>query len=370
VPRKVDARNVAATAADPVSIRPEALARFIERVFVAAGCPTPEATQIASGLVQANLYGHDSHGVQMAPIYVHNLRLGLVHPGQTPRVVADHGSILGLDGQKGFGQAIGEYAMRMAIDRATAHGCCVLGLSNTHHLGRIGQWAEQCAQAGMVSVHFVNVLSTPLVAPWGGSDARLATNPFCVGVPREPEPVILDYATSRVALGKVRVAHDAGTPVGPGVLLDSAGLPTEDPAVMFADPPGALLPFGEHKGFALAVMCELLGGALSGGSVQHAHPGVNPMINNMLSLVFVPDKLVSRVDLARQVLRLEAWIKASPVRAGGSGIHLPGQPERSTARERERDGIRLPSRTREALVASARTLGIATHEYALLEPAP
>lgn len=368
MPRKSTIRKAAtAKAAATLTMRAEALARFIERMFIAAGCSPREATQIANALVQANLFGHDSHGVQMAPIYVANLEHGLVLVGQAPRIVADHGSILGLDGQKGFGQAIGEQAMRMAIERVSALGCCVLGLSNTHHLGRIGQWAEQCAQAGLASVHFVNALSTPLVAPWGGSDARLSTNPFCVGVPREPEPLILDYATSKLALGKVRVAQDAGKRMAPDVLLDAAGQPTDDPAAMFSDPAGALLSFGEHKGFALAVMCELLGGALSGGSVQHARPRPNPMINNMLSLVFAPDKLVSRADLTRQVERLEAWLKASPLRPGSAGIRLPGEPERLTARERERVGIPLPRRTCDALVASARSLGMAPHEFAAFE---
>jgi hydroxycarboxylate dehydrogenase B len=368
VPRKAATPGTkAATSAQPVTLRAETLARFIERMFIAAGCSAREATQIANCLVRANLYGHDSHGVQMAPIYVDNLAHGLVRAGQTPRVVADHGAIVGLDGQKGFGQAIGEDAMRIAIERASALGCCVLGLSNTHHLGRIGQWAEQCAHAGFASVHFVNALSTPLVAPWGGGDARLSTDPFCVGVPREPEPLILDYATSKVALGKVRVAQDKGARMAPDVLLDAAGRPTDDPATMFADPGGALLSFGEHKGFALAVMCEVLGGALSGGSVQHMRPEVSPMINNMLSLVFAPGKLVSHADLARQVDALAAWLKASPPRAGGTGIHLPGEPERLTAREREERGIPLPKRTCDALVAAARGLGMAGKEFAFLK---
>jgi uncharacterized oxidoreductase len=238
----------------------------------------------------------------------------------------------------------------------------VIGLSNTHHLGRIGQWAEQCADAGLASVHFVNVLSTPLVAPWGGSDARLATNPFCVGVPHQPHPIVLDYATSKVALGKVRVALDRGERMASGVLIDAAGRATADPAVMFQDPIGALLPFGDHKGYALAVMCELLGGALSGGRVQHGHPRPSPMINNMLSLVFMPDKLAGRDALALQVERLGAWLKASPGREGAS-VLLPGEPERITARERELSGIPLPRRTREALYACARDLGIADDNF-------
>jgi uncharacterized oxidoreductase len=333
--------------------------RSIERLFTSAGCSPREAGQIARGLVQANLYGHDSHGVQLVPAYLANLKQGLVRAGQSPSVVSDHGSIIGLDGQKGFGQSIGEAAMQVAIERAQTHGCCVVGLSNTHHLGRIGQWAEQCAAVGLVSVHFVNVLSIPLVAPWEGTDRRLGTNPFCVGVPCAPHPLILDYATSKTALGKVKVAKDRGERVASGALIDHSGHPTDDPEVMFRDPVGALLPFGEHKGYALAVMCELLGGALSGGLVQHQQPRPNPMINNMLSLVFAPDKLVGREAFARQVDQLSAWVKASPRRPGGTGVRLPGEPERITARERERSGIPLPCPTREALCACARELGIA-----------
>lgn len=352
----------ASTRDDPVAVPVDSLIRSIERLMTSAGCSAREASQVARGLVQANLYGHDSHGVQLAPFYVANLKAGLARARQSLRVVTDQGAIVGLDGQKGLGQSIGEAAMRVAIERATAHGCCMVGLANTHHLGRIGQWAEQCADAGLASVHFVNVLSTPLAAPWGGTDARLGTNPFCVGVPHQPHPIILDYATSKMALGKVRVALDRGERVASGVLIDAAGHPTDDPAVMFQDPIGALLPFGDYKGYALAVMCELLGGALSGGRVQHQHPRPNPMINNMLSLVFVPDKLVDRDTFALQVERLGAWLKASPRREGAS-VLLPGEPERITARERELSGIPLARRTREALHACARDLGIADDDF-------
>lgn len=344
---------------DTLRIGAPALERAMGALFVAAGCAPDEAGMIANGLVEANLFGHDSHGVILAPVYVRNIGLGLARPGQTPRVVADHGAIVGLDGQRGFGQAVGAAAMTLAVERARATGLAMVGLSNTHHLARIGRWAEQCAAAGFASVHFVNVLATPLVAPWGGTDARLATNPFCVGVPHAPYPLVLDYATSMVALGKVRVAQDAGAPMADGLLLDGHGLPTNDPRTMFRDPPGALLPFAQHKGFALAVMCELLGGALSGGLVQDHAPSPNPMINNMLSLVFAPDKLVRPEDLADQVARLAAWLRGSPAPAGSTGIHLPGEPERATAEQRRRDGIPLPRATRDALAACARTLDVA-----------
>jgi uncharacterized oxidoreductase len=334
------------------------LTAAVAATFAGAGCAAREARKIAEALVEANLFGHDSHGVGLVPRYLGDLGEGIVHAGRAVRVVADHGAIVGLDGQRGFGQVIGEEAMAIAIDRAKDSGVCLVGLSNTHHLARIGRWAEQCAAAGYASIHFVNVLSTPLVAPWGGTDARLATNPFCVAVPHSPHPIVLDYASSMVALGKVRVALDAGVPMAEGLLIDAEGRATTDPGVMFSQSMGALLPFGEHKGFALAVMCELLGGALSGGQVQDRVHEPNPLVNNMLSIVFAPDRLATRESFAVQVASLAEWLRKSPRAPGASGIHLPGEVERATARERMRDGVPLPPRTRESLAAAARAVGV------------
>ena len=342
----------------PLRIDAGALSAAAAATFAAAGCAAGEARQVAHALVEANLFGHDSHGIGLLPRYVDNLRRGIARAGQAVRIVADHGALIGMDGGCGFGQVLGEQAMALAIGRARAHGVCVAGLANAHHLARIGRWAELCAAEGFASVHFVNVLSRPLVAPWGGTDARLATDPFCVGVPHEPHPLVLDFATSMAAVGKADVALAAGKRMAEGLLIDAAGQPTTDPAVMFAEPQGALLPFGQHKGFALAVMCELLGGALSGGQVQHCNPPHNPMRNNMLSIVFAPDKLATRQALQRQIAELAAWLRGSPLAPGASGIHLPGEPERIAAAERGRDGIALPRRTLEALRRCAQALGV------------
>ena len=334
-----------------IRVEVEALREAVAATFAAAGCAPDEAGRIAHGLVEANLFGHDSHGVGLVPRYLDNLREGLAQAGRHVRVVHDGGALVGMDGDRGFGQVIGEEAMRVAIERATVHGVCVAGLANSHHLARIGRWAEQCADAGLASVHFVNVLSTPLVAPWGGRDARLATNPFCVAVPHTPHPMVLDFATSMIAFGKVQVARDAQMAMAEGRLLDANGEPTRDPAVMFGDPAGALLPFGEHKGFALAVMCEILGGALSGGRVQDRAPTPSPMINNMLSIVFVPDRFASRDAIAAQIESLARYVRASP-HASDADIVLPGEPERATALERSERGIPLPRTTRDALAAA------------------
>lgn len=353
---------------DPLRIDASALGAAAAATLAAAGCAADEARQVAHALVEANLFGHDSHGIGLLPRYVDNLRAGIARAGQSVRIVSDHGALVGLDGGCGFGQVLGEQAMALAVARARTHGVCVAGLANAHHLARIGRWAELCAAEGFASVHFVNVLSRPLVAPWGGSDARLATDPFCVGVPHAPHPLILDFATSMAAMGKVDVALAAGRQMAEGLLIDAAGRPTTDPAVMFGAPQGALLPFGQHKGFALAVMCELLGGALSGGQVQHCNPPHNPMRNNMLSIVFAPDKLSTRQALQRQVGELAAWLRGSPLAPGASGIFLPGEVERITAQQRARDGIALPRRSFDALRSCARALGVAAFDA--LDAAP
>ncbi|HVF62535.1 MAG TPA: malate/lactate/ureidoglycolate dehydrogenase [Casimicrobiaceae bacterium] len=330
-----------------------------EQVFGALGCPAKEASLIATNLVRANLYGHDSHGIGLLPTYVAHVRSGHAAPGRTPRIVVDSGAMVGLDGDKGFGQAIGESAMAIAIERAREHGCVVVGLANTHHLGRIGQWGERCADAGFVSVHFVNVRSRPLVAPFGGSDARVSTNPVCVAVPHKPHALVLDYATSAVALGKTRVAVDERKPMADGLLLDREGRPTNDPSVMWGERIGAILPFAQHKGWALSMMCEILAGGLTGGHVQDGAT-IHPMLNNMLSIVFDPARLVTADALAAEVERLKAWVCASPQPEGSAGIFLPGEPEQRTFALRSRQGIPLPSLTIESLASAASALGVAT----------
>ena len=154
--------------------------------------------------------------------------------------------------------------MVIGIERAKKHGVCVVGLTIAHHIGRIGHWGEQCARAGMVSTHWVNVHGhKSMVAPFGGAEPRFTTNPYCTAVPRKgKEPIVLDFATSQVAAGKVRVAFNKKVQMEDGLLIDAAGQPSTDPGVLYNPPFGAILPFGLHKGGGLAVICDLLAGAL------------------------------------------------------------------------------------------------------------
>ena len=186
-------------------------------ILAAAGSSTAEAGQVAANLVLANLSGHDSHGVGMTPRYVDAIAEGGLVPNASMTVGADLGALLSLDGQRGYGQIVGVQAMELAIERARQHGSCIYTLAHAHHLGRIGHFAEMATAAGLVSLHFVNVMARPVVAPFGGGDGRFGTNPCCIGVPLQgAEPFILDFATSRVAQGKMRVAHNKGERVAPG----------------------------------------------------------------------------------------------------------------------------------------------------------
>src|SRR6266567_840547 len=179
-----------------------ALRSQMAAILVAAGSSAEEARTVADNLVLANLSGHDSHGVGMVPRYVDAILEGGLKPNAIARVNLDAGALLALDGQRGYGQVVGEQAMALAMARAKELGTCIMTLAHAHHLGRIGHFAEMATRQGLVAIHFVNVLSRPTVAPWGGADGRFGTNPCCIGVPLQGrEPFLLDFATSRVAQG-------------------------------------------------------------------------------------------------------------------------------------------------------------------------
>jgi uncharacterized oxidoreductase len=340
-------------------VREAPLRAVVRELFGKAGSSAREAELVADQLVEANLTGHDSHGVGMIPRYVEVLREGGLALNRHVSVRLDAGALLGLDGNRGFGQVMGFEAMEQGMAKAEEHGVAVVGLANSHHIGRIGHWAEQCGSRGFVSMHYVNVISEPVVAPFGGRDARFVTNPFCAGIPLPGrEPVLLDFATSRIAMGKVRVAMNKGEQVKPGTLLDARGEPTTDPTSLFVDPHGAILPFGEHKGYGMAIVCEILGGALSGGNTLHGKPGDRSIINNMLSVIIDPKRLGTAENLALEATAFEQWVKRSPVAAGTDRIKFPGEPENDWRRERRAKGIPIDGTTWEEILSAAESLGL------------
>jgi hydroxycarboxylate dehydrogenase B len=339
----------------------DALTRAIAAIIAAGGSSEREAQQVASNLVLANLTGHDSHGVGMVPRYIDALREGGLFVNREPAVVTDAGALLALNGQAGYGQSIGAAAMSLAIERARTHGCCVMALANSHHLGRIGHWAEMAVAAGFVSLHFVNVLARPIVAAYGGADGRFGTNPVCIGVPLNGEPpLILDFATSTVAQGKMRVAHNKGELVAEGLLIDQHGRPTRDPGVVVVEPVGALTPFGLHKGYGLALVCELLGGALTGGGTWHQkHTGARRVLNGMLTVLIDPARLGTADVFGEETRAFLDWLRAGPTAPGFDRVRIAGEPERATRTARERDGIPIDRNTWSEILAAAEKLGLA-----------
>jgi uncharacterized oxidoreductase len=353
-----------AVAAQEIVIGAPRLKAAIEAIVAQGGSEPREADLVAGNLVEANLTGHDSHGVGMIPRYVKSLLEGGLVVNQHPQILLDTGSMLRLDGRAGYGQVIGREAMALGIERAKQHGSCVVALGNSHHLGRIGHWAEQCLEAGLVSLHFVNVISRPIVAPWGGRDARFGTNPVCIGVPRaNGEPFVLDFATSRIAQGKTRVAHNQGKQLDPGIVIDDKGDPTTNPRYSVIPPFGAIMPFGEHKGSGLALACELLGGALAGGGTQHMpDQGKMRVLNGMLSILIDPVALGTAQFLAEQAEAFIAREQASPPAAGVERVLIAGDPERAHRKERLASGIPVDATTWEEILDAGEKLKLPRDE--------
>ena len=323
------------------------LEKAIAAIAAAGGSDAAEARLVAENLVTANLVGHDSHGIGMMPRYVEALLEGGLHPNRRVEVKLDGGSLLALDGGAGYGQTIGLQATRLAIERTKQHGLCIAALGNSHHLGRIGHWAEMAVAEGLVSMHFVNVQSFARVAPFAGADRRFGTNPVCIGIPLAGEPpFVLDMATSAVAQGKLRVAHNKRAKIPHGWLIDDQGNPTDDPRWGVIAPLGAMSCFGEHKGYGLAVACELLGGALTGGGVtDYDNKTQRRVLNGMISILIDPVRLGTAGKFEKDAKSFLAWLRASRPAPGHDRVRIAGEPEREYREKREREGVPVDEET-------------------------
>jgi uncharacterized oxidoreductase len=339
----------------------DALTRAIEAIVGAGGSEPREAKLVAGNLVMANLMGHDSHGVGMIPRYVDALLEGGLSVNRHPKIQLDAGALLSLDGCQGYGQTIGYEATQMAIERAKQHGSCIMTLANSHHLGRIGHWAEMAVAQGLVSIHFVNVISHARVAPYGGRDARFGTNPVCIGIPLPGEaPFLLDMATAAVAQGKMRVAHNKREKVAAGLLIDDAGQATDDPRYAVVPPLGAILAFGGHKGYGLAVACELLGGALTGGGTWHYDESKKQrVLNGMFAVLLDPARLGTADAFQSETRQFIDWLRKGRTAPGADRVRLAGEPEREMLAKRERDGIPVDANTWDEILAAGGKLKIA-----------
>jgi hydroxycarboxylate dehydrogenase B len=342
------------------------LTDFCAEIFARVGCRSDEANRVAASLVDANLTGHDSHGVIRVPRYLDWVRTGDLIPNQSIERVVDTSVIGVLDGRFGFGQTIAPMAVDIGVEKAKATGLSAISLRNSGHVGRVGEWAERAAAAGLISIHFVNAAGSILVAPFGGLDRRLSTAPFCVGVPREgAPPVVLDFATSLVAEGKVNVASHGGKPLPLNALIGPEGALSGDPALIYGPltpggprdhsrGAGAIRAFGEHKGAGLALLCELIGGSLTGNGATGPD---RKFSNGMFSLYLDPSQVDPSHVFDADMTRYIDWFqqgKAIP----GEAIMTPGEPERASRAKRTRSGVPLPAEAWASIVAAARSVGV------------
>jgi hydroxycarboxylate dehydrogenase B len=350
-----------------VTIQLSNLVDFVGDVFSHADSSAEEARRIATYLTTANLTGHDSHGVIRVPVYIRWKKMGSVVPNQTAEIVVDTPSLAVIDGKFGYGQTVTPQAVKIGIDKCKAVGLAAVALRNAGHIGRVGDWAEMAASEGLVSVHFVNAAGSVLVAPYGGVERRLSTAPYCVGIPRQGQgPIVLDFATSIVAEGKVLVASRGGKKLPKGALIDLDGTLSEDPTVLYgphtAEGPrdhsqgeGAIRAFGEHKGSGLALICELLGGALTGTGAT----GPNRRFANGMLAIYIDPKLVDPANFFDgEIARYVKYFKETKPATGIDQVLIPGEPEAAMRAERTSNGVPLPDDTWAAIVNTAREVGV------------
>jgi uncharacterized oxidoreductase len=283
------------------------------------------------------------------------MREGWVKSNQTPTIVFDSDVIAIVDGNRGFGQVVGEFAGKLGITKAAKTGIALVGLRNCGHLGRVGDWAELAAEAGQASLHFLNTSGAQRVAPFGGSDRRLSTNPITIGVPVVGgDPIIVDMTTSMAAEGKLMVALNRGERVPEGWIIDRHGQPTTDPKDFYDG--GALLTVGGHKGSGLSIVTDLLAGAISTGKSSDSADDV--LRNNMLSIYIAPEVYDAQGAVAAEVARFVAWVKASPPARPEIPVLLPGDVERMTRAERSSRGVPLDEKTYADLIDAAASVGM------------
>jgi hydroxycarboxylate dehydrogenase B len=334
------------------------LENLATRIFTALGAPDADARWLATLLVRANLRGHDSHGVIRIPQYVGAVRQSQINPRPTLEVRQDTPTTAVVDGDLGFGQVVARRATEVALEKATRHGLAAVGVRRAYHVGRLADYVELAAERGFVGLMWANAASAASVVPHGGVDRRLSTNPLAVAVPGPSGGIALsvDMATSVVAEGKVRVKRNRKEPLPAGWAIDPEGRPVTDSTAFYGPPRAGLLPMAGHKGTALALVVEVMGGILSGAGVIGGPPA--PGINGCLVLLVEIERFLPLAEFTRQVQELAGFVTSSKPAAGSSGVMVPGEPEARMERERGAHGIPVEDETWRQIEVIAAELGV------------
>ena len=334
------------------------LTEFVSKILQGAGTSPDGARQVANSLVSSNLAGHDSHGVVRVRQYLDTIAAGELDPAAEPVITKETGGIVLVDAQHGFGQIAAAFAMQTAIDKAHTNGLSATGLLNCNHIGRLGEWVEMAARQDMIALCFANG-GRPggLVAPFGGAGRLWGTNPIAAGIPLGGQaPVVMDFATSVVAEGKVRVARNKGQTLPEGWIQRADGQPSTTPDDLYEG--GVLLPAAGHKGYGLALLVELIGGLLIGQGGP-AMPDYKAMKNGVVFLVVSAGAFRPVADFLDDGATLYDRIKATPPAPGFDEVLLPGEPEQRTAAQRQTEGIPIDDTTWAQLVAAGAEFEVA-----------
>ena len=340
----------------------DALTTLAASLFRAAGVPGDDADVVARSLVDANLCGHDSHGVMRVPQYIDFIRKGTYKPGAPLTVICETPAVLAADAGWGLGQVQAHRLLAKLLPKAKGLGVAAGTLRNCGHVGRLGEYAEVAARENMALLAVANSHGAGRrVAPLGGTEGRIGTNPICIGTPTSADPVILDFGTSAVAEGKVRVNFQKKEPVPADWLLDASGKPTTDPGVLYADPRGTILPFGgsqAYKGFGLGLLVDLLSGGLSGGACSGPSFPIAGQGNAAVFVVLNPALFGGVEHFLQQTDGLTEYVRSCPRAECVNAITLPGDPERAAKAKRLADGIAIPDGTWELIRKAATELGV------------
>jgi LDH2 family malate/lactate/ureidoglycolate dehydrogenase len=332
------------------------LRRIAEDLLVGAGAPRPEAELVARLSIDANLAGHDSHGIIQIPTYIDRIKAGHIVPGAPWTIVQESPTTTVVDGNWGFGYVVTERAMRLTIDKARSGSVAAATVFRQGHIGRLASYTLMAARADMIGLITADSGRSPkAVAPFGGREARLGTNPLCIAVPSDlPGPLFLDMATSAVAQGKISLAISRGESIPLGWVVDRDGNPTSDPRQLAQG--GALLPAGEYKGYGLSVIVEILCGLLTGLGF-----GVEPTgrhNDGCFLAVFNVAAFRPVADFKREVAQFAEYLKSTPPTEGSSGVMYPGEPEYLREQQRLQSGIDVEDTTWQKLEALAQAANV------------
>jgi LDH2 family malate/lactate/ureidoglycolate dehydrogenase len=339
-------------------IDPDPLIEFATAVYAAQGMPGTDARLVADTLVQADLWGHQSHGVLRLGWYLDRLRNGVMKPVTEAQFVVDAGAIALIDGHDGVGHVLTLLATKEAIKRAKAHGIGAVGVRYSNHFGTCMYYTLTAAREGCVALLTSN--GGPAMAPWGGRKKIVGTNPWSVAAPAgRHAPFVVDMASTGVARGKIYLARQKRQPIPLGWALNAAGAPTTDPQEAID---GIILPMAEHKGYAIAAMVDMLSGVLTGsGFLSGVHSPYKTAEKSNCGHLIIALDIAAFQPLEQFNTRMEHYIgeiKSVPVAQGFDEVFYPGEIEANNDAKNRKDGLSFPKDTIADLQRIARETGL------------